>query len=70
MAAETVFNEWYGDVSPAQLRAYKRCNVSPSDHRELADHFGQDAHERIAQEVIKRSPDGYYKPPLFNDWDE
>lgn len=45
------FHEYYGDVSVAQLRAYKKHNVSPSDHYALAEHFGEDAHEAITEYV-------------------
>lgn len=40
------FHESYGDVSVAQLRAYKRYNVSPSDHDDLYRVFG-DNHAAI-----------------------
>jgi hypothetical protein len=35
MASEVTFHEVYGTVSKAQLRAYKRYNVSQSDHDQL-----------------------------------
>ncbi len=34
------YHESYGDVSRAQLAAYRKHNVSPSDHNDLAEHFG------------------------------
>jgi hypothetical protein len=34
------FHESYGDVSRAQLAAYKRHNVSPSDHDQLVQLYG------------------------------
>lgn len=34
-----VYDEWYGELSYAQRAAYKRYNVSPSDHDDLMDMF-------------------------------
>ena len=51
MASSMTFHESYGDVSVAQLRAYKRHNVSPSDHDDLVRFFGEDAHADITQYV-------------------
>lgn len=36
------FHESYGIVSSAQLRAYRKHNVSPSDHDDLVERFGDD----------------------------
>lgn len=44
------YHESYGVVSTAQLRAYRRHNVSPSDHRDLEDRYGTD-HEAITAAV-------------------
>ncbi len=38
--SKMTFNEWYGDVSVAQLAAYRRFNVSQSDHDMLVATFG------------------------------
>jgi hypothetical protein len=32
-----VFNEWFGELTDAQWRAYRRPNISPSDHDSRAD---------------------------------
>ena len=44
------FHECYGDVSRAQLAAYKRHNVSPYDHDQLVQLYG-DNHQLITQVV-------------------
>jgi hypothetical protein len=44
--ATMVFHESYGELSRAQLLAYKRYNVSPMDHDDLYRVFG-DNHEAI-----------------------
>lgn len=45
------FHESYGEVSKAQLAAYKKFNVSPSDHDDLIESFGEDAHDQITYYV-------------------
>jgi len=47
---DITFHESYGDVSVAQLRAYRRHNVSPSDHYELVAVYG-DRHAAITAAV-------------------
>ena len=32
-----VFNEWFGELTDAQWRAYRRHNISPSDHDSWID---------------------------------
>lgn len=41
------FHESYGAVSRAQLAAYRKHNVSPSDHNDLVNAFGVDEHDYI-----------------------
>lgn len=48
---KTVFNEWYGEISVAQQRAYKKFNVSPSDHDDLVSVFGESSHAAITNAV-------------------
>lgn len=48
--SKMTFHESYGDVSVAQLRAYKAHNVSPSDHDTLVLYLGDD-HDGIVQAV-------------------
>lgn len=62
-AQPTIFHESYGDVTRPQLAAYRKHNVSPSDHNDLADEFGEDDHRGITQVVKDRSPKGYYNAP-------
>ena len=42
-----VFDEWYGELSYAQRAAYRKFNVSPSDHDDLVERFGADNHAAI-----------------------
>lgn len=48
--ATMTFHEYYGEVSVAQLRAYKRFNVSQSDHDTLVMLLGED-HDAITKAV-------------------
>lgn len=45
------FHESYGAVSMAQLRAYKKHNVSPADHDTLVYLLGEDNREAIVKAV-------------------
>jgi hypothetical protein len=45
-----VYNEWYGTLSYAQRAAYRKYNVTPADHRELEQLFGDD-HAAITKAV-------------------
>lgn len=51
MASKMTFHEFYGEVSTAQLRAYKKYNVSQSDHDTLVYLLGEDNHEAIVKAV-------------------
>jgi hypothetical protein len=57
----TTFHESYGTVSRAQLAAYRKYNVSPSDHDELVRQFGEDAHAEITACVKENSPAGMFR---------
>lgn len=46
------FHEMYGEVTRAQLAAYRKHNVSPSDHDMLVNAFGNDGAAIVAE--IKR----------------
>lgn len=59
---DMTFHESYGPVSREQLRAYKKYNVSQSDHDDMVDHFGEDANEAITKHVIQHSSSGMYNP--------
>ena len=63
-----VFDEWYGHLSYAQRAAYRKHNVSPSDHQALADHYGPDAHAEITAAVKRHSVDGMFR--VFDFWRE
>lgn len=56
-----VYDEQYGEVSFAQRAAYRKFNVSPSDHDELDRRFAGD-HRAITAYVTAHSPDGMYRP--------
>lgn len=49
--AMTTFHESFGEVTPAQLAAYRKHNVSPSDHHDLADTLGVGNHSGITAAV-------------------
>lgn len=46
-----VFDEWYGTLSFAQRAAYRKHNVSPSDHDDLVEKFGAESHDEITRAV-------------------
>lgn len=46
-----IFHENFGNVTRAQLAAYRKHNVSPSDHDYLAGQYGEDNHSGITQAV-------------------
>jgi hypothetical protein len=50
-----LYDEWYGDISYAQRAAYRKHNISPSDHQMLVDEFGEDSHEAITKAVKERA---------------
>lgn len=59
-----VYDEWYGEISYAQRAAYRKYNVSPSDHDLLVDEFGAGNHEVITRVVKQRSEgSGIYQAP-------
>lgn len=60
-----VYDEWYGELSFAQRQAYRKHNVSPSDHDVLVSIFGTDAHKEITAAVKAYSRD----TGLFSYWD-
>jgi hypothetical protein len=49
-----VFDEMYGRLSVAQRAAYRRFNVSPSDHDDLVAEFGESSHAVITAAVKER----------------
>lgn len=49
--AKMVYDEWYGELTFAQRAAYRKFNVSPSDHRDLTGHFGESNHAAITKYV-------------------
>jgi hypothetical protein len=62
---DMTYHESYGPVSREQLRAYKKFNVSQSDHDDIEDHFGRSSPEtspQITKHVIDNSSSGMYRP--------
>lgn len=62
--AKMVFDEMYGKLTFAQRAAYRKYNVSPSDHDTLVDKYGADNHADITAAVKRNSPQG-----MFSWWD-
>ena len=58
------FHESYGEVSKKQLAAYRKHNVSQSDHDTLEAYLGDD-HEAIVDAVRSNSPTGSFSEYLF-----
>lgn len=46
-----VYHESYGELSYAQHAAYRKYNVSPSDHDTILMYFHSDAHKEITEYV-------------------
>lgn len=66
---KTVFHERFGEVTRAQLSAYKKHNVSQSDHDDLTDVFG-DNHRDIAAVVadpLNQTLGGSFDSFKFNE---
>ncbi len=62
--AKMVFDERYGEISYAQRAAYRKYNVSPSDHYDLVRVFGESEHKAIT-DAVKR----YTRNGMFSAWD-
>lgn len=61
--ANIVFHESYGEVTRAQLAAYRKHNVSPSDHDDLVRVLGEDNRDAIIKAVKT-----YVYPPGSNQF--
>lgn len=59
--AKMVFHESFGEMTFAQRAAYRKFNVSQSDHETLADAFGEDDHDSITAYVKAHSETGMYR---------
>lgn len=62
-----VYDEWYGELTYAQRAAYRKYNVSPSDHTELVDRYGDD-HDAITAAVKRNVFQGMFS--VFDMWRE
>jgi len=49
-----VYSEWYGELSYAQRAAYRKYNISPSDHLMLCMEFGTANYAAITAAVKER----------------
>lgn len=58
--AKMVFDEMYGELTFAQRAAYRKYNVSPSDHDDLVDMFGETNHADITAAVKEFSSNGNF----------
>jgi len=58
--AKIIFDERFGNVSFAQRAAYRKYNVSQSDHDMLTDIVRADAHADLTQIVKDYSPSGSF----------
>ncbi|BBY54130.1 hypothetical protein H7J07_05835 [Mycobacterium koreense] len=59
----TVYTDSYGEVSEAQWRLYRECNVSPSDHDMLVEVYGGGpiGRDQIMAAVREFTRDGMYR---------
>ena len=57
------YHESYGDVSALQLQTYRRHNVSPADHNDLVENFGENP-TRIIDYIARNAAGngGIYRP--------
>ena len=62
--AKMVFDEMYGELTFAQRAAYRKYNVSLSDHDMLVDKYGESNHAAITEAVKRNSPQG-----MFSWWE-
>lgn len=66
--AKIVYHEAFGTLTFAQRAAYRKFNVSPSDHDALAQKYGEGNHDQITAAVKKFSPNGMFS--LFDMWQD
>lgn len=62
-----VYDEWYGEVSFAQRRAYRANNVPPAMHVELVEYFGESSHAAITAYVKAKGPSALNYGDVFRD---
>ena len=62
--AKMIFDERFGTITYAPRAAYRKFNVSQSDHDMLTDRYGEDNHDEIVAAVKRNSPQG-----MFSWWD-
>lgn len=59
-----VLQEEYGMVTPAQLRCYRKYNVSPSDHDFITEVLGITEEAAIITHVMRNLIGSSYYAPL------
>lgn len=60
MNAPTIIHETYGEVTRAQLTAYRKHKVSVDDHDDLEALYGRGAHEAITAAVRRYCRGGVF----------
>ena len=58
------FQEEYGELPTALLKAYKRFNASPADHNRLVEACGEDW-SLILDLVLNHSETGILRLPIY-----
>lgn len=56
--ANHTFHEMYGTLTRPQLAAYRKHNISPSDHDSLVDEYGEHGHKAIIGDIKKQTANG------------
>lgn len=56
--ANHVYHEMYGTLTRPQLAAYRKHNISPSDHDSLVDEYGEHGHKAIINEIKRQTANG------------
>lgn len=59
-----VFQDEYGYITAAQLRCYRKYNVSPSDHALITQVFGLTDEADIITHVLRNLHGDIYYTPL------
>lgn len=62
-----IFDEQYGELTYAQRAAYRKHNVSPSDHDFLVDTYGEDQHAAITAAVKQYTRHGMFSWSMLTE---
>ena len=58
-----MFHEYYGEVTREQLNAYRKYNISQTDHDTLVEHFGDNP-----KVIVRAIKDNVAQWGEFNFW--